>query len=237
MSVRGRLAAVVLAAALPVPAAESAPPGAFQGWVPPGWKLLRTASGDLDGDGRADAVLVLEKDDPANRKPNASLGAPEINLNPRRLLVLFAGERGWREGPRTDRFLPTEGYLENPCQLDPLVDGDVKVVRGTLRIDLHYWLSCGSYGVAHNTFTFRLEGGRLRLIGLDTLQFMRNSGESSRDSVNFLTGRAKSTTGDNMFEPSSPRVQWRRVDHRVPIYLDEMSSECLVDGKPQRWCR
>jgi hypothetical protein len=220
-----------------LPAAAGAGPQApsFEEWVPPGWKVLRTASGDLDGDGRPDAVLVLEKDDPANRRPNESLGAREINLNPRRLLVLFGTGSSYREGPRTDRFLPTEGYLENPCQLDPLVDGDVQVVRGALRIDLHYWLSCGSYGVTHDTFTFRLEKGRLRLVGLDRLQFMRNSGESVASSVNFLTGRAKTTTG-NMFDDSAPKVAWRRIGAQAPLFLDEMSSECLAGGKPQRWC-
>lgn len=234
---RAHLAPFVVAATLSLthPAGAAQPEDTWKDWVPGGWKLILSAVGDLDGDGTPDAVLVIEKDDPANRKANDGLGERQLNFNPRTLRVLLRSGHGYREAARSERFLPTAGSDDNPCLLDPLIDGGVTVERRTLKIDLHYWLSCGSYGVAHNKFTFRLENGRLRLVGLDRLEFMRNTGASVDSSINFLTGRAKTTTG-NMFDDSQPKVGWRRLGTQSPLFLDEMTSECLVDGTPQRWC-
>lgn len=210
----------------------------YSSWVPEGWRLERTVTGDLDKDGIADAVLVLQEVDPLKRVHNKGLGAPELDTNPRRLVVLLKSPDGLRKVAETSRFLPPENDAQSPCLADPLAEGGVRIERGLLFIDLHYWLSCGGWGVSHSTFTFRLEKGRFRLIGLDGYEYMRNSGKRSETSTNFLTGKKKSTTGLNEFnEPAKPNVSWERLPAMKPIYLDEMSGSCDADDQPQKWCQ
>lgn len=208
----------------------------FGAWVPEGWTLFLQAMGDLDKDGGPDVVLVLEEDNPLNRKGNDYMGPAELNLNPRRLLVLFGGEAGYRPVLSVDHFLPSQHDEETPCLDDPLSMGGVEVKRGLLEVSLHYWLSCGSYAVSNRTFKFRYQEGRFRLIGLDTWGFMRNSGERTERSINFLTGKRKVTTGLNEFEESRPVVRWESVDAGDPLFIDAMSPSCWVDGKVQIWC-
>jgi len=158
---------------------------AWKEWVPAGWKIIHSATGDLNQDGRSDAVLVLEEDNPANRKSNDGLGDSVLNLNPRRLVILFQTASGYQKVASTDRFLPSENDADCLCLADPVGDRNIHVSRGLLKIGLLYWVSCGSWGVTHRTFTFRYENNCFRLIGLDVSEFMRNSGESSEYSINY----------------------------------------------------
>lgn len=239
-----KLLQFVLLIALGLPtAARSEPPAAFKGWVPTGWKLIRHASGDLDGDGLDDAALILERTNPANIHRHDGLGTSELNLNPRRLLVLLNGPSGWRKMVQTDRFLPSENDAESPCLADPLSaedDGGVAIRRGLLVIDLHHWLSCGSWGTAHRSFSFRLEQGRLRLIGLVTTGLLRNTGEESVSSVNYLTGRKKFTETPMVpdeGERGPSKTTWARLQGPRTFYIDRMRYRCTDDNSTVEWCR
>jgi len=214
-------------------------PQKWKQWIPAGWKLIRTATGDLNNDGKSDAALVIEQADPRTRKQNTGLGQSVLNTNPRRLLILLNTPAGFALTAGAEHFLPSEGSPESSCLSDPLEEGGVSVKRGVLQIDLHYWLSCGSYGVTHQTFKFRYEGGRFRLIGLDTWEFMRNSGERAEASTNYLTGKRKSTTGLNDSEQPAPKpkVAWDEVRNRGPFFLDAIGSECPAEANAGNWCQ
>lgn len=217
------------------PPSTAASAADFTAWVPAGWTLTHTVIGDLDRNGQDDAVLVLQQADPAKLKPNSNFGPSELNLNPRHLVVLRQTASCYQKVLETDRFLPTEHDAENSCLADPLEEGGISIARGLLKVDLHYWRSCGSYGVTHRTFSFRYDKPRWRLIGLDMWDFMRNSGERNEVSLNYLTGKQKNTTGLNEFADAKPKVVWTHIAGNQSFFLDEMSSDCAVD-KPPQWC-
>lgn len=242
MRSRQRWVSSVLALLLvtPVAWAETAPETDFSAWVPAGWMLLQEVQGDLNRDGKPDAVLVLQQQDPANIKPNDGLGMPELDLNPRRLLVLLATASGYQQVLATDQFLPSYSSELTPCLADPFEEGGGVGIsnRGLLTVNLTYWLSCGSYNVSSYQFKFRHEDGRFRLIGLDGDTFSRSSGEASQVSTNYLTGQRKRVRGLNMFEESSSQEFWEKLDDKpLHFYLDEMISSCFDDkGTQQGWC-
>lgn len=106
-----------------------------------------------------------------------------------------------------DSFIPEESSEENPCLADPLLqDGGVAINKGTLVIDLHDWVSCGSYWVGHATYIFRYQDGKFMLIGYDKSEYSRASGEKNSTSINFVTKKKSSTTGDNVFENGKPKT-------------------------------
>ncbi len=207
----------------------------WQTWVPKGWKLIANKTGDLNKDGLSDAVLVLEENNPSNRKTNESLGAEKLNLNPRRLLVLFQTPTGYQKVFSNDSFLPSENSEDTPCLADPMEEGGVQINNGVLKIELNYWLSCGSYGTSRHSYSFRYENARFRLIGFDQSEFMRNSGESSQYSANLLTGKEKITTGLNEFEKSKPHVKWNKIENSKIYYLEDITKSGEKDNV--RWCR
>lgn len=158
--------------------------------VPQGWKLDYSAEGDLNGDGLSDAAIVIRGQDPAKIVRNEGLGASELDTNPRQLLVFLRQGQGYRLAAANRDWLPPAGNSDSPCLQDPLEDGGIGIKNGRLTVVLHYWLSCGSWGVQNNTYTFRLEGRRFRLIGLDQVSYMRNGGEQTTVSTNYLSRRA-----------------------------------------------
>ena len=224
----------MLLAVLPV-GAVAAP--VVQDFVPQGWKLERQADGDLNGDGRADKVLVLQQQDAAHWQDNPGLGAPRLNLNPRTLLVLWNTPQGYREAVRNTTLLPSENSEDTPCLADPLDDGGISIRKQVLVVDLHYWLSCGSYSVNHMQYKFRHQQGAWPLIGLDVNSSARNMDDTEQSSYNFATGKALYTgvktqttaSGDSkvvrLSKPSrisNPRVDLRQsgVEAKLGQWLE-----------------
>lgn len=216
LSFQTRFAAVMLSALL----SAAAHADDFSAHIPAGWQATHTVRGDLNGDGRADAVLVLQQQDPAKIVDNNSLGPSQLNTNPRVLKVLFNEQGRFRPAAESSTLIPPEHNTDAPCLQDPLLDGDITVEKGLLKVKLHYWLSCGSWGVDTETYTFRLAQNRFRLIGLDQLEFMRNSGDATEYSYNYLTGRKKTVTGGNIFGDGKSRTTWQKLPALPAYYLE-----------------
>jgi hypothetical protein len=204
--------------------------------IPAGWQIIgESAEG-------ANAVLMIEENNPAKKIKNPYLG-PEIwNTNPRKLLFLRSAGGKYRQIGQADNFLPPENDAETPCLVDPLGEGGMSLAKGILTISFSYWLSCGSYGSAKTSFKFRLEGNRYRLIGLDSLEFSRASGEGEETSINYLTGRKSYTADvqviqvDDHDKPVERRKTWSRVG-REKFYLDAMNqAQCNGRASAPSWC-
>ncbi|AVU11553.1 MULTISPECIES: hypothetical protein [unclassified Halomonas] len=224
---------LAVALCLATGSAFAEPPDRFDSWIPSGWKLVSSATGDLNHDGADDAVLVVEEVNADNLLANDGFGPSVLNLNPRRLMVLFNDQGDYHEFMSRDNLLPSEHSQETPCLEDPLLsEGGVSIERGRILIELGTWLSCGSYGVSRQTFTFRLESEQFRLIGYDHSEFSRNSGDVTELSVNYLTGKKKTTTGGNMFEDTTPSESWSRISEPHHFYLENISLECYSNDAP-----
>lgn len=230
---------LLLLAFLAVPA-FAAPPGLFANWVPNGWKIIAQKTGDLNRDGMDDVVLVAEETNPANFKKNPEALGPQIlNLNPRRLIILLNTPNGLKEVLSRDDLLPSQNEENMACLDDPLEAGGVSIDRWNLVVKLQTWLSCGSYGVTNEKFTFRAEGNRFRLIGYDHSEFSRSTGEQSEFSINYLTGKKKIIEGLNAFEDSKPKVVWKKIPTKRDFFLDKMFLYCVTDDPAQKdsWCQ
>lgn len=210
-----KLPLLLLFTALPLYAAE------FSAHVPEGWKIVKSVKGDLNGDGKADAVLLLQKQDKANIVQNEGLGSSELDTNPRVLKILLKEASGYKTAVENDTLIPPQNDAESPCLEDPFSDMAVDK-KGRLKIELNYWLSCGSWWTGSSEYIFRYEKGRFRLIGYENNAYNRASGETNVDSDNYLTGKRKIVKGGNMFEPSEnrPKTKWETIKEN-PYYLDE----------------
>ncbi len=197
-------------------------------FIPQGWKLILEKDGDLNKDGLADKVMIIEENNPSNLKSNEGLGTDMLNLNPRNLLVLFQKpDATYTLAAQNSRgFIPPENSDLSVCLIDPLMDnGGIDISKNILKIDFHYWLSCGSWYVNHATYTFRFQNNRFQLIGFDHYEFHRSSGEENSTSINFSTKKMSNTTGDNMFDDkeSNPTTTWTTLKNSKLYNLEECS--------------
>jgi hypothetical protein len=188
------------------------------GFVPKGWVLEQRKSGDLNGDGRADAMLVLHQNDPRNVLENKDgLGVAKLNSNPRMIGVVFARAGGFDLIAENHQLVPR---YDAPNMDDPF-DG-ITLQRGTFRVVTHYWASAGSWAEWTASFQFRFQNGCVRLIGYDRNDRQRNSGEAMGSSVNFLTGQVKKTVYDPLTEKESAR--WSTLKANPKRCLETMGN-------------
>lgn len=196
----------------------------YKSFVPKNWTILEKVQGDLNQDGQADIALIIEDTNPDHFVANAGLGTDVLNTNERKLLVLLKQANGYQLAARNST-LPTEGDVESPCLADPLGESEaLSIQKGVLKIHLHYWLSCGSWYVTNHIYAFRYQDHTFKLIGYDVNDFHRASGDITARSINFMTNKVKTTTGENEFAESTQpvKVQWSTLKRRYTLKLEQV---------------
>lgn len=183
-----------------------------EAFVPRGWKILQRADGDLNGDGRADAAFVLEH----SKQPDPGFGDEEPGWQafwPRITAVVIADGKGFRLQTDNPRFVPawTQSNFD-----DVMEDGSLSIAKGVLNVRFHQFASAGGWWAGQTSFKFRWQDGEMVLIGLDRESMHRASMEYSNISINFLSHRAKQTTGAEGEEPRAPKDRWLPFDDAAP---------------------
>lgn len=179
-------------------------------FVPAGWQQIAQATGDLNKDGLEDRALIIENTSRDNFIANEQgLGGDTLNLNPRMLLVLFREQgKGYKLVEENTAFIPRPDDAESSCLADPLGETEkVTIRKGLLGLHFQYWYSCGSWYTSNHDYLFRFQNGRFELIGFDTDEMHRASGERSHYSVNFSTGKYSHTSGGNEFEDNGKKQE------------------------------
>ncbi|HEX8513589.1 MAG TPA: hypothetical protein VF688_10855 [Allosphingosinicella sp.] len=202
----------------PLPA-EAATAEAF---VPKGWEIETRAEGDLDGDSKADHVLILRNQDRANIIP-AEMCGDELDTNPSMLAVLLSRPGGgYRLAVENHALIPRRA---NSCQLDGLTA--ISIERGILGMDFERMMSAGGWDMGSAAFKWRWRDGALKLVGFDYSNIKRNTGAIGRLSVNYLTGRAKISTGN--IGSDRETVRWKALRSRRAPTISEVGDGLMFD--------
>jgi hypothetical protein len=239
MSVRRSGLVVALASAIAAQSSVARENEDTARFIPAHFEVELVVRGELTGDSIPDAVLLVQGTDPARRTRNDGLGQSLLDTNLRRLLVLQGTGSGFRQIASSDMLVPPKGNADTPCLADPLEDGQIKIERGLIKVNLNYWVSCGSYGTSQKTYTLRVEQGRVRLIGFDGLSFSRASGLGDEISIDYLRGRIKRTSdvvviGEHA--KARPKVRWSHIRPQA-IWLEELNVTACDELDPQpNWC-
>jgi hypothetical protein len=165
--------------------------------------------GDLNKDGINDLVIIAvpPEESVATRQSDEGEEDEDFREEPQPVLSIFWGtpQGQYRHYKQYDEILPRGN---NTCSYDR----EITITdRGSLIFSMSLWCSAGSYGTSTDTFTFRYQNGDFFLIGYETDEFSRNSGERRVFSYNYLTWR-KQTVTDNGFDDSVPKKEkWEKI--------------------------
>ena len=176
--------------------------------VPSGWQH-QESQGDLNKDGITDLVVIATPDYEENLKRRDD--GYVYNFNQPILAIYFGNAQGlfnqWRQ---YDNVIPADD--NEYCSHDIAL---TVTERGTLRIAVGVWCSAGSYGTSTDTYIYRYQKGDFYLIGKDTEEMMRNTGEINIVSENYLTWKRQVTTS-NAFDDKAPATEkWSRLPKKA----------------------
>lgn len=195
--------------------------------VPKNWILVYYTLGDINHDGKDDAIMVVENTDPFYLKKNRIIGPKILNMNPRKMMVLFQTETGYEEVLSVANGFPTEHSEQRPCLADPLVEaGEINIKNGLVKVALNYKLKCSGYHTTNHTFKFRYENMRFRLVGFDAVQLERISGDATEHNFDYVAGEKKIVTGINIYDHKKQSIQSQKLPSNQHFYLDEISLAC-----------
>lgn len=204
----------------------------INGMVPEGWILVYYALGDINKDGKSDAIMVVENTDRSYLKRNTLTGPKVLNMNPRKMMVLFQTATNYKEVLRVGNSFPTENSPDKPCLADPLVEaGEIKIKDGDIKVALNYKSKCSKFDATEHTFNFHYENARFRLVGFDEMKLERITGNARQYSIDYVAGQQKTVTGINIYEKTKKRTKFESLKLSTPLYLDEISLACAPNNQ------
>jgi hypothetical protein len=189
-------------------------------FIPAGWRLESKLSGDLNGDRRADVVLVLRGNDPRNIIDARAWGGPQnYDTNARIIAIAFAGAAGGYDLVLENHTLVARTV--DPSAQDPLDPNGVQaegveIKRGALQVTLGYF----GGGMGRMTYAFRYRNHHFDLIGYDSLDVERSSGTMDQVSVNYSTRRMKHSVGK--ISDDAEKVTWTTLPPKPLLTMEQV---------------
>jgi len=175
---------------------KAAQPSQF---VPQGWVLEQQKVTDLNGDGLADALLLMRKSDTG--------GTP-----PRILAVVLRQKNGYALAEMNSRLIP---HSDNPNQEDPMADGEITAQPGSFYLKLTLTSGAGSYEMETLHYHFRHQDGCFRLVGYDRMETNRATLDTHDLTVNFLTGTVIHRTGNAQSDATEEKSDTLKTNPRL----------------------
>jgi hypothetical protein len=173
-------------------------------FIPKGWTILDSTSGDLNKDNLIDYALVLQHDDSVTIVKTEANEQDTMNTQPRMLLILFRNpsNNALSLVEQSNSFILNH---DNPDMEDTYQS--IKIYKGILQIAFRLFYNMGSWYVNTATYKFRYQNNHFTLIGADNNSFHRASQDFEEYSYNFLTRKRSLTTGN--VEKGTKKTEWK----------------------------
>ena len=177
-------------------------------FVPNGWTIIDSAKGDLNKDGIADAVVILQHLDSVTL---IKLGDTVIT-QPRILLVLFKtySDKLFHLIERSNTFISSH---DNSIMDDPYQG--LTIEKGILKIDFRLFYNAGGWYTSSSTYKFRYDNRKFALIGADLFTIHRATLEYEDYSYNFLTNKKRYTKGND--QTGTKKTTFKRLAFIKPM--------------------
>ena len=169
----------------------------IESFIPSGWTLLDSAKGDLNNDKCKDVALVIQCKD-------SIFDEDSILTQPRMLLIIFYNKAKKRYDlvEQSESFILTNNEY---CVEDPYSSISISN-KGVLKVEFSFWNPSESSG---NSYKFRYQNNEFVLIGADDTYIQRILGDFEETSYNFLTKKAKITTGN--IDVEQRNIVWKTI--------------------------
>ena len=161
-------------------------------FVPSGWIILDSATGDLNNDNQYDAAVILQHIDCTLIIEKDDDFEDSVVTQPRILILLFknAKDNFLNLIEQSNTFILTHN---NPFTDDPYQSISIK--KGILQIDFYWYPTSGNW-FNSTDYKFRYQEKKFFLIAADYEENNKATHDFNRYAYNFLTGKRIFTKGN-----------------------------------------
>ena len=184
--------------------------------VPSNWRIISKTEGDLNKDGLNDFAVVIQK-------INGKMIVDDRDENPRTLLIYFKNKNTNQYDlmEQSNTFIP----LNDADNMDDRFD-TIRIKNGILNIELHYFCNAGCWEMSNTVYKFRFQNNQFELIGYDSDETHRASGEITNYSINFST---------NTMEIGKGNIQSDKIKTTKKKFNLEKLKNFKTFKEPQSW--
>ena len=177
----------------------------LQDIIPKDWKIIDYATGDLNQNGISDIVFAIQGTDSQKIEFNDGLGSDTIDLNPRIFGIYF----GTKSGSYKQRYISNNFIIlkDSPTLEEPF-EGFGISDAGILEINYRICYNAGSWYMSNHKYKFRFQDNDFFLIGYDSSELHRASGETTEYSINFFTEKMKISKG-HISKDVPDSIEWK----------------------------
>lgn len=177
----------------------------LESFIPEVWEVLKKAKGDLNKDGFDDVAMVIQNTDP---RKYSGVVPMRINSNDRKLIILFGQKKAgcYTLNTKSETFIlmHEQENMDDPFE-------DMTISKGTLKISFKEFYNMGSWSSGNYSYIWRFQDGEFKLIGANTLNYHRGSGDATETSVNFSTNKYSLKTFNIADEEVEEVETWKTV--------------------------
>lgn len=198
--------------------------GSILDFIPPGWILRDSTSGDLNKDGIADVAIILQHQDSVLVLNNYG---DTVLTQPRILLILFQNhDHTFSLVEQSNSFILTH---DNPNMDDPYQRLLIK--KAVLEIQFQLFYHTGSWEVKTLTYKFRYQQKQLVLIGTEYYSLHRSSHDFEACSYNFLT-KMKNKSNGNIDNGTPDKTVEGRINTTILKTLKTLNEPLTWEVEP-----
>ncbi len=184
----------------------------LQEFIPAGWKLLDSASSDLNKDGLKDIVMIIQ----SIKNENTSDIDENHQYASRNLLILWRNPGGgFKLAARNNEFIAEH---DDPNMDDPYQD--IIIEKGVLKISFSQFFSVGSWHIYGYDYVFRYQNDEFTLIGHTHTSLNRGTMESEEYSYNYSTKKRSHTIETD----NDKKTTWSNISIQKLKTLNDMTS-------------
>ncbi|HEU4719080.1 MAG TPA: hypothetical protein VFU15_14650 [Bacteroidia bacterium] len=176
-------------------------------FVPPGWEILDSATGDLNKDSADDVAFILQHRDSVPLTEIISRDTETVVTQPRILVIAFRDvkKKKYTVQEQSNTFILCHDQ-ENMS--DPYVS--MRISGGVLQLDFQLFCNMGCWDVTNLSYKFRFQENEFVLIGADYSTMNRASLDFDTRSYNFLTKKWSRSTGSDKY--NTHKTEWLTLD-------------------------
>lgn len=186
-------------------------------FIPNGWAVLDSTSGDLNGDRISDMAVVLQ----CNKVQKFLNDGDTTVAQPRILIVLFKQGNAWKLAEQSNTFILMH---DNPNMDDPFES--LVINNGNLNLLFRLWYSMGSWYITKTEYEFKYEKGDFNLISAFNYSLHRATADFEELHYNFIDGKFSVSKGNE--ESGKAETKWYKLPEGKLKTLKELE-------KPYEW--